>query len=59
MLPQDPNILLSYVNTKLRDEYDSLDALCDGLDTDPSELTEKLSGVGYAYDAAANQFKPV
>ena len=59
MLPQDPNILLSYVNTKLRDEYDSLDALCDGLDADPGELTEKLSAAGYAYDADTNQFKPV
>ena len=57
MLPQDPYILLSYVNTKLRDEYDSLDALCDGLDTDPEELTGKLAG--YAYDPDTNQFKPV
>ena len=59
MLPQDPNILFSYVNTKLRDEYGSLDALCDALDTSPAELTEKLSAAGYAYDADANQFKPV
>ena len=59
MLPQDPNILLSYVNTKLRDEYDSLDALCDDLDASPAELAKKLSAVGYAYDEAANQFKPV
>ena len=59
MLPQDPNILLSYVNTKLRDEYGSLDALCDDLDAGPSELAEKLSVLGYAYDPDANQFKPV
>ena len=59
MLPQDPNILLSYVNTKLRDEYDSLDALCDGLDAVPAELSERLAELGYAYDEAANQFKPV
>lgn len=59
MLPQDPDILLSYVNTKLRDEYDSLDALCDGLDAVPAELCEKLAEMGYAYDADANQFKPV
>ena len=59
MLPQDPNILLSYVNTKLRDEYGSLDALCDDLGADPAELTEKLSAAGYAYDSTANQFKPV
>ena len=59
MLPQDPIILLSYVNTKLRDEYPTLDALCDGLDASPAELTEKLSGAGCAYDPDANQFKPI
>ena len=59
MLPQDPDILLSYVNTKLRDEYGSLEALCDGLDAVPAELSEKLAESGYAYDADANQFKPV
>lgn len=59
MLPQDPNILLSVVNTKLRDEYGSLDALCGGLDADQAELTEKLAALGYAYDAQTNQFKPV
>ena len=59
MLPQDPYILLSYVNTKLRDEYPGLDALCDGLDADKSELVRKLAGAGYAYDPDTNQFKPV
>lgn len=59
MLPQDPNILLSYINTKLRDEYDGLNALCDGLDVVPGTLTEKLAAAGYVYDAASNQFKPV
>ena len=59
MLPQDPFILLSYVNTKLRDEYSSLDALCGGLDADKSELVSKLSGAGYAYDTETNQFNPV
>ena len=42
MLPKDPMILLSVVNTKLRDEYDSLDALCEDLDLDRAELEEKL-----------------
>lgn len=57
MLPQDPNILLSYVNTKLRDEYASLDELCSGLDVDPAELMKKLAGC--TYDAETNQFKPI
>ena len=55
MLPQDPNILLSYLNTKLRDQYPSLDALCDDLDVGKAELTEKLAA-GYRYDAAQNRF---
>ena len=59
MLPQDPYILLSYVNTKLRDEYSSLDALCDGLEADRVELVNKLSGAGYIYDLDANQFKSI
>ncbi len=59
MLPQDPHILLSYVNTKLRDEYSCLDALCNGLEVGKSELVQKLNGAGYAYDPASNQFKPV
>ena len=56
MLPQDPVILLSYLNTKLRDEYDSLDELCDGLDADREELVRKLEGVNYVYSPERNQF---
>lgn len=59
MLPQDPNILLSVVNTRLRDEYPSLEYLCVGMDADQAELTEKLGALGYAYDPDTNQFKPV
>ena len=56
MLPQDPIILLSYVNTKLRDQYSSLDELCDDLDADRDELVRKLEGVNYAYSPERNQF---
>ena len=56
MLPQDPYILLSYVNTKLRDEYPSLSELCAALDADEQELTAKLSGAGYHYDRSQNRF---
>ena len=56
MLPQDPMILLSYVNTKLRDEYASLDELCGGLDADKDELVRKLEGVNYSYSPERNQF---
>ena len=56
MLPQDPVILLSYLNTKLRDQYPSLEALCDDLQADAGEVTEKLKAVGYDYDPQRNQF---
>ena len=56
MLPSDPNILLSYVNTKLRDEFSSLDDFCDTLDVDKEELTDKMKSAGYRYDSEANRF---
>ncbi len=56
MLPQDPIILLSYVNTKLRDNYPDLDALCDDLDADKEELVRRLEGVNYTYNPERNQF---
>ena len=55
-LPQDPYILLSYVNTKLRDQYGSLEQLCEDLSADVGGLTKTLDAVGYHYDAGRNQF---
>ncbi len=55
-LPKDPMILLSYVNTKLRDEYPSLDELCAGLGVSKEELTSSLEKVNFTYDADRNAF---
>ena len=55
-LPGDPVILLGVVNTKLRDFYPSLEALCDDLEIDRDELSEKLDAIDYTYDAGRNQF---
>ena len=57
MLPKDPNILLSYINLKLRDFYDSLDSLCDDLDVSKNEIIDTLKSIGYSYDDKTNQFK--
>ena len=57
MLPSDPIILLSFVNTRLRDQYSSLDALCEDLQADKGELVDRLSSVGFDYDPASNQFR--
>jgi hypothetical protein len=56
MLPNDPVILLSYLNTRLRDFYPSLDALCDDMEADKAEITEKLHLIGYDYSEEQNQF---
>ncbi len=56
MLPRDPMILLSYLNTKLRDDYPSLEALCEGLDVALDEIETPLAAAGYAYDADQNRF---
>ena len=57
MLPKVPNLLLSIVNTKLRDFYDSLDSLCEDLDESKEEIIHTLKTIGYHYDDHLNQFK--
>ena len=58
-LPQDPFILLSYINTKLRDLYPSLDALCDDLDYSKEIILSTLKSIDYSYNDHSNQFLPV
>ena len=55
-LPNDPLMLMSVLNTKLRDYYGSLDALCDDLNENRAELEAKLAAIGYRYDDRRNQF---
>ena len=57
MLPQDPVMLLSVINMKLRDCYDSLDSLCDDLDVSREDIELKLASIQYVYDENVNQFK--
>lgn len=56
MIPQDPIMLLSFINTRLRDQYASLDQLCEDLDVDQAALEYKLHTVDYIYDRKKNQF---
>ncbi len=56
-LPQDPFILLSYINTKLRDDYGSLDDLCSGEDIDKDALVAVLGAAGFEYMPEINQFR--
>lgn len=55
-LPNDPVMLLSVVNTKLRDYYKSLDVLCEDMDVSRAVLEEKLDMIDYSYDEKKNQF---
>lgn len=56
MIPNDPVMLLSYVNTQLRDHYSSLDEFCDALAVDKNNLIEKLKSIDYEYDSGLNAF---
>lgn len=55
-LPKDPVMLLSVINTKLRDQYESLDALCEDMQVDKEELICTLNGIQYEYDEEKRQF---
>lgn len=55
-LPRDPVMLLSVVNTKLRDYYSTLDVLCEDMQVDKQEVIGKLEMIDYTYDAGSNQF---
>lgn len=55
-LPSDPIMLMSVINTKLRDFYPNLDKLCDDMDIDEVELTNKLGDAGFCYDKKLNRF---
>jgi len=57
MLPNDPIILLSYVNTKLRDDYTDLDDLCSSLGIDAGDLCGRLASLGYTYNHKNNRFQ--
>ena len=55
-IPNDPMMLLSYINTKLRDEYSNLTLLCDDLELNIDDITTKLSAIDYSYNKELNRF---
>ena len=56
MIPKDPMMLLSYVNTQLRDHYGSLEELAEGLDIPAEEILNRLEPAGYVYNIEENRF---
>lgn len=55
-LPNDPMILLSYINTQLRDNFSTLDELCQSLDVEKTDIEAKLNTIDYSYNPALNKF---
>lgn len=55
-IPTDPAILLSYINTQLRDNNSSLEELSKSLSVDENEIKSKLSAIGYEYNEELNKF---
>lgn len=56
-IPKDPFILLSYINTQLRDNYKTISELCHTLDVEEEDLKNKLGTIHYEYIPELNQFK--
>lgn len=55
-LPEDPMMLYSFINMKLRDFYPSLDALCEDMNVERDEIVWTLKTVGFEYNPARNRF---
>lgn len=55
-LANDPMMLLSFINMKLRDFYPTLDSLCEDMNIDRAELEKKLNDVGFEYNEELNKF---
>lgn len=56
MLPQDPFILVSFVNTELRDRFPSLEDFCEDHQVEREDLLQRLERAGFRYDQEHNRF---
>lgn len=55
-LPEDPMMLYSFINMKLRDFYRSLDALCEDMNVEKEVIVRTLKRVGFEYNPERNRF---
>ncbi len=55
-IPKDPYLLLSFINTQLRDRFGDLEKCCEYYGIDAAQLKETLAAVDYEYDEERNQF---
>lgn len=56
MIPKDPVMLLSFVNTQLRDRCSNLKEFCAEYDVSQEDITSKLKEIDYTYSSDVNQF---
>jgi hypothetical protein len=57
MLPEDPIMLMSMINMKLRDTGKNFEELCEDLDVSAGDVEKKLSDAGFEYNKDVNQFR--
>ena len=57
LLNMEPHMLLSWINTKLRDEFESLEILCEDYGLKCEAVEDSLKTIGYSYNKEVNQFK--
>lgn len=57
MLPEDPIMLMSMINMKLRDTGKHFEELCEDLDVSAGDVEKKLSNAGFEYNKDVNQFR--
>jgi hypothetical protein len=55
-LPEEPMMLYSFINMKLRDFYPSLDALCEDMNVEKEVIVRTLKRVGFEYNPERNRF---
>ena len=55
-VPEEPMMLYSFINLKLRDYYPSLDALCEDLNVEKDDIVRRLKAVGFEYNPVKNRF---
>ena len=55
-LPDDPMMLFSMVNMKLRDCYSNLDELCEDMQVDKKTILNTMQTAGFEYSQELNKF---
>ncbi|MCR5054099.1 MAG: DUF4250 domain-containing protein [Lachnospiraceae bacterium] len=55
-IPKDNMMLISVINTALRDKYPSLNELCTSESLNEKEISDRMMSVGYEYDPVNNRF---